>query len=44
MSLTFDCELAEVIFLDAKIRKVFSCIGILLVRKNGEKPDVHCYE
>ena len=44
VTLTFDCKVTEGIYLDAKIGKVFSCRGILLVRNNGEKPDVHCYE
>ena len=44
VTLTFDCKVTEIIFLSAKIRKVFSGEGRLSVRKNGEKPDVHCYE
>ena len=44
VTLTFEGKVTEIIFLNAKIRKVFSYKGRLLVRKNGEKPDVHCYE
>ena len=37
VTLTFDCKVTEIMFLNAKIRKVFSCIGTLFSKKKWRK-------